>query len=64
MSEEFLKGKQKVTIKINQNTIFLFITQFPLISRIPYTLHMYECCVENYNEKKKREEMNINIVEL
>lgn len=35
--ESVSKGKQKVTIKINQNTIFLFITQFSLIPSIAHT---------------------------
>lgn len=33
-------GEQKVTIKINQNTIFLFITQFTLISSV-HTAHTH-----------------------
>ena len=55
-----LKGKQKVTIKINQNTIFLFITQFSLIlKRAQRHKRMGVLSYVTKIEKK-----NMNIVEL
>lgn len=64
---ECSNGKQKVTIKINQNTIFLFITQFSLISResthsthTTYASGFVCSCV--WKIGKKRTQISLNLV--